>query len=64
MIRLDFTSTPEGKFEFHQRVDGLAGRIVDVDETLVRTRAGTARVILVDKVERLTVKTRGVWAGV
>ncbi len=35
ILYLDFNLNTTGKFEFHQSVDGLGGRAVDVNQTLV-----------------------------
>ena len=52
------TSTPQGSSSFMRGVDRLGVRAVDVDETLVGRYFELLTALLVDEVERLTVKMR------
>ena len=58
ILYLDFNLDAAGKFELHQCVDRLGVRTVDVDETLVGRNFELLAALLVDEVERLTVKMR------
>lgn len=49
LLHLDFNLYSAGEFELHQSVDGLSGRAVDVDETLVGGNLELLAALLVDE---------------